>query len=106
MRDEAHPEPADVATGAVLWIGLGFMVFVALSVAALLLYFRLTVTSSDAVPPRDFPAPRLQGDPRADRLRLEARQRAELGGYAWVDRAAGLAHIPIEDAMALVASRG
>ena len=106
MREEVRPEPADVATGPIVWIGLGFLAFVALSVAALMLYLDFMVTGSMAVPPRAFPAPRLQGDPRADRLQLEARQAAELRGYAWVDRSAGLAHIPIEDAMALVAARG
>jgi hypothetical protein len=106
MRDDVRPEPADVAAGPVMWVALGFLAFVALSVAGLLLYFHLTVTGSTAVPPHAFPAPGLQGDPRAERLRLEARQSAELHGYAWVDRAAGLAHIPIEDAMALVAARG
>ena len=63
MRDEARPEPADVATGPIVWIGLGFLAFVALSVAALLLYFHLMVTGATAVPPRPFPAPRLEDDP-------------------------------------------
>jgi hypothetical protein len=72
----------------------------------LLLYFRLMVTGSTAIPPRAFSEPRLQETPRGDRARLEAQQAAELQGYRWINREAGIAHIPIEDAMALVASRG
>jgi outer membrane protein OmpA-like peptidoglycan-associated protein len=37
---------------------------------------------------------------------LRAHKRAPLTGYGWVDRSKGIAHIPIEQAMALVAQRG
>jgi hypothetical protein len=36
--------------------------------------------------------------------RARARQREHLGSAGWVDRRAGLAHIPIEEAMKLVAA--
>jgi hypothetical protein len=36
--------------------------------------------------------------------RSKARQLQRLGSYGWVDRKAGVAHIPIEEAMRLVAS--
>jgi len=50
--------------------------------------------------------PRLEADPRGDRLALEADARRRLESYGWTDRAKGLAHIPIERAMALQAERG
>ena len=34
--------------------------------------------------------------------RAEARQREQLGSFGWVDRKAGVAHIPIDEAMRLV----
>ncbi|HEY1749951.1 MAG TPA: hypothetical protein VGG29_01725 [Caulobacteraceae bacterium] len=54
----------------------------------------------------EAPAPRLETDPRSDRLTLERRAQARLAGYGWTDRSAGLAHIPIDRAMALLAERG
>jgi hypothetical protein len=49
--------------------------------------------------------PSLLADPgRLERLR--AREEAILGSYGWVDREAGIARIPIEDAMAVLAERG
>lgn len=52
------------------------------------------------------PAPTLQAAPRDDLLALRAREDAELGSYAWIDRDKGLVRIPIERAMELVAERG
>lgn len=43
------------------------------------------------------------GPPRG--LALEARQRRRLGSYGWVNRDAGIAHIPIERAMDLRAEQ-
>lgn len=53
--------------------------------------------------PREPPAPRLQRDPRADLEALRARDARILGTYGWVDREAGIARIPIERAMDLLA---
>ncbi len=50
--------------------------------------------------------PRLHSDARLDRLALERRQAARLQVYGWSDQAAGLARIPIADAMALQARGG
>ncbi len=48
----------------------------------------------------------LQRDPQADLKRFEIEQRAELTGYAWVDRQQGIARIPIEEAMRIISARG
>jgi hypothetical protein len=50
--------------------------------------------------------PRLERDPLRERLALEARARARIEGYGWVDRRTGAARIPIERAMALRAAQG
>jgi len=57
------------------------------------------------VPPQP-PLPRLEIDPPADLARYRDEQRTGLESYGWVDRPAGVVHIPIEDAMRIVAERG
>ena len=49
------------------------------------------------------PEPRLQIAPSLDLKALRATEDAQLHGYGWVDRKAGVVHIPIERAMDLVA---
>lgn len=51
-------------------------------------------------------APRLQVDPGADLRALRAREHAQLSTYGWTDQAKGIAHIPIERAIELMAERG
>jgi hypothetical protein len=52
------------------------------------------------------PEPRLQIAPRDDLRRLREREEALLHGYGWVDRDTGVARIPIERAIELLATRG
>ncbi len=52
------------------------------------------------------PAPRLQIDDAADLAKFRAAEEAQLHSYGWVDQSAGLARIPIERAMDLIAERG
>jgi hypothetical protein len=52
------------------------------------------------------PAPRLQSNPSADWSAFRAEQMTRLNGERWVDREHGIAHIPIDDAMRLLAARG
>ena len=52
------------------------------------------------------PSPRLESNPLEDRLALERPARRILASYGWADRGKGLAHIPIERAMALQAQHG
>jgi hypothetical protein len=52
------------------------------------------------------PIPRLQEHPQEDMRKLRERQQALLNGYSWVNRDAGVARIPIEEAMRIVVQRG
>jgi hypothetical protein len=52
------------------------------------------------------PMPRLQEHPQQDMQELRERQRALLNGYGWVNRDAGIARIPIDEAMRMVVGRG
>jgi hypothetical protein len=51
-------------------------------------------------------SPRLQVDPEADLAALNRAAEARLNSFGWIDRGAGIAHIPIEDAMRRLAERG
>ena len=52
------------------------------------------------------PAPRFQENPQQELQELRAKQRALLEGYGWVSKEAGIARIPIEDAMKIVVQQG
>lgn len=53
-----------------------------------------------------YPEPRLQRNYTIDMKELLEEDAARLSSYGWVDRPAGVAHIPIERAMAILAERG
>jgi hypothetical protein len=52
------------------------------------------------------PAPRLQSTPLQDLEELRAEEEKELTSYGWVDEKAGIARIPIDEAIKIVAARG
>lgn len=52
------------------------------------------------------PAPQLQANPKMDYDTYMASEKAQMTSYGWVDRKAGLARIPIDRAVDLVAERG
>jgi hypothetical protein len=116
MATETVPrghETRDASLRAILWVAAG-LVGVAL-VVHVALYFELEGMwglRRRALPPPSPvasalpeapPEPRLQTAPAADLRALRAAEDAELHGYGWVDRQAGVVHIPIERAMELVA---
>lgn len=87
-------------------------VFVPAFVAVLLLLGLATWLAAPLVtrvtPPRPTPpadAPALQANPRLDRQHLEAQARAQLDSYGWIDRDAGIVHLPIQRAMQLLLQR-
>jgi hypothetical protein len=51
------------------------------------------------------PAPRLQPAPQLERGAYFAEKARKLGSFGWADREAGMARIPLEDAMRLLAAR-
>lgn len=53
-----------------------------------------------------FPAPALQVDPSADMQRFHREELLRLYSRGWVDQQAGIAHIPIEEAMRQTARDG
>lgn len=53
-----------------------------------------------------FPAPVVQPDPVADMNKFREAEELQLNSAGWIDQKAGIAHIPIDRAIDLVAQRG
>ena len=85
----------------VVWLFLGHLNTRANQASAQLAY-PLAVGQEDRVPPE----PRLQTNPRADLRELRESEQKRLDSYGWVDRNAGIVHIPIDDAIKLTLQRG
>ena len=109
-------EPTDANTRAVALAGVALAVVTAVALGVVLLQFRLLARSAaehdrpplpiaEAVAPAEPPEPRLQTVPAKDLAAMRAEEDALLHGYGWVDRPAGVVHIPIEQAKKLVAEQ-
>jgi hypothetical protein len=61
------------------------------------------VEAQSQAPP---PGPRLQARPESELAAMRAREEAKLNGWGWVDRGAGVAHVPVERALEAVAREG
>lgn len=53
-----------------------------------------------------FPQPRLQESPPVETLAILREERARISSYGWVDQRAGIARIPVDRAMDIIAGRG
>lgn len=53
-----------------------------------------------------YPGPRLQEKPSRDMEIMRREVDDRLGSYGWVDRETGVAHIPIDRALSIVAEQG
>ncbi|HYZ35011.1 MAG TPA: hypothetical protein VE684_22350 [Crenalkalicoccus sp.] len=109
MRDSRLAEvraPQEVRPWLLLGIGLGSVGFLAASLGIVWGFMAWTGTSERIRPPDRFPPPQLQSDPQADLRDVLRAQRAALHSYGWVDRARGIARVPIEEAMRMEAARG
>jgi hypothetical protein len=96
-----------VANGIVIATVAGFLAFVLLSMTGVFFYLRTAVPDAfTATVEHPFPQPELQKNPQADLQNSERDQRATLSGYGWVDRPKGIARIPIEQAMQMIAAQG
>jgi len=122
-HSDVYFEERDIKVGTIYWylIALGLATVIALIVCVFILRFTSNLAaSSDIAPPpareamgKDYPPePRLQGvpghvnDPQKD---LREKLKADIDAnekLQWVDRNAGIAQIPIEDAMKIIAEKG
>lgn len=67
---------------------------------------RQPVLSATQREPLVTPEPRLQADPRAAGERHVTADRARLDSYGWVDREAGIVHMPLQQAQRQLLSEG
>ncbi len=118
-------EERDIKAGTIYryLLALGVAVVASLLICVYILRFTANFAASSDTPPpsrealgKDFralpPEPRLQGvpghesDPQAD-LRKKNQEDAEANEkLEWIDRAGGIAQIPVKEAMKIVAEKG
>jgi hypothetical protein len=72
---------------------------VSLALLVLWLFPKATLDRTLQLPLPQFPEPRLQTSPRADMAAFRHAELERLNGAGWIDRARGVAHIPIAVAM-------
>jgi hypothetical protein len=117
---ETPPGSAYEHTDANVWVIVKFLAW--LAVSAVVIHFGLgamyevlirqatateqpyplAVTQEERLPP----APRLQQFPRNDLYQFRVDEQNVLERYGWMNRDAGIVHIPIGDAMRLAIERG
>lgn len=114
---EVVHEESDVNVGAIIRYGIGLLA-VAVVIHVFLWWLlgsyerRLDRAQTQVYPmaagqqDRLPPSPRFQRNPQEDLQELRAKQGALLEGYGWVNKEAGVARIPIEEAMKIVVERG
>jgi mono/diheme cytochrome c family protein len=118
MAPEGDIPPAYEASYLNLWtillagVGLLVVIGIVLAITALLYSlfgFRGTTPGAPSPPTLEealIPGPRLQAAPQEDLQQLLSTQQARLESYGWVDEDRGIAHIPIDQAMRIVAEQG
>ncbi len=123
MTDHDRPqhEPAEfdseIHVRAIFGSVVGLALLVAFSFAAMFAFSKVLKSQSiardpaplpvaEANQPRPRPRAALQADPTADMVKFAKEEAAALTSYAWVDRAGGVAQIPVDRALDLVAERG
>jgi hypothetical protein len=119
-------EERDIKPGTIYWylVALGLATVAALVICVFILRFttNLAASSEKAPPPsraplgKDYrtmpPEPRLQGvpghesDPQRDLREKLAADNAANERVEWIDKNAGIAQIPVKDAMKMIAERG
>jgi hypothetical protein len=108
-RPAYQPDESSAGLGFAAMAGLLALIPIGAAVAALMFWAFARSYHPPAATPLPAPrvaGPRLEAHPRTDRQALEGPERAQLESYGWSDRAAGLAHVPIERAMAMQAAQG
>jgi len=112
--DRVH-ERRDVNIRAIIWALVGIAITV--GIVCLIGYWTFNIFENQAaardIPPSPVadtnvvpPQPRLQASPAIDMAVFRRYEDSLLSNYGWVDRPAGIARIPIDSAIAVIARRG
>ena len=91
-------------SAVIIHVGLGFVYAILIDRAMETgeQQYPLAAAQGDRLPP----TPRLQQFPQNDLYQFRQGEQEFLEGYGWMNREAGVVHIPIEDAMRLSIERG
>lgn len=113
QHEHTDIEPA-IAWKFALWLGVAMVISAAI-VYGTFWFFEgreQAVQSATQIYPlaagqtKEPPGPRLQTQPFKDVYLLRQAEQERLTGYGWVDKGAGVVHIPVDDAMRLLTERG
>jgi hypothetical protein len=113
---EVAHESSDISIRAVVWFTVmlvGTCLAISIAMWGLFKVFdTIAVKNDPAVSPlmapagQPFPEPLLQTTPWQDLKKFRANEDRYLHSYGWIDERAGVAHIPIDKAKALLLQRG
>jgi hypothetical protein len=115
--EDAEYEHTDIEPGIAgkfaVWLAIAMVISGGIVYGTFWLFEGQTVTWNEEIQrfplaegqTKEPPMPRLQTQPFKDVYQLKQEQREKLSSYGWVDQGTGVVHIPIEDAMRLVAER-
>jgi hypothetical protein len=112
-RPEEKIEVTDVSLRWALWGAVGVIAFIIVTIFCVALALDVfgsgsppAFTSSYYKHPLEAPSgPRLHIEPHDELMNLRHREEQKLSGYGWVNRKAGIVHIPIERAMRVMAEQ-
>ncbi|MBL8659287.1 MAG: hypothetical protein JNM75_05980 [Rhodospirillales bacterium] len=106
-------EPSDARVDRIVWVAPGLVLLIVVFGAGI--WGMIQILQSLKPPERataietssaPIPGPKLQVNPQADLAALREHESQILTNYGWVDRGRGIARIPIDRAMALLAEHG
>jgi hypothetical protein len=108
-------ETRDVPGGLVFWSLLGLAVLTLVSAIFVLGFFVYLRALPDKVSPTPSPfasertlppSPMLQANPPLELDEYNEKMDTARNSYGWVDKSAGIAHIPVDTALDIIAERG
>jgi hypothetical protein len=114
----AHSEfDREIKVGPLWLTVLGLAVLIAVSMVGMWWFsggLRAASVARDPVPSpipeardaRTPPGPRLQASPEGELIEMQSEYERQLTSYGWVDQSAGVARIPVERALELLAEEG
>jgi hypothetical protein len=103
---EVQYERRDLPIAPLGWAALGFFLFVGLAPLIILAGFSSTAGDVSRQLTIHPPAPRLETDPQSDLRAYLTRERSRRDSYGWIDRAHGIAHVPVTVEMQRLARAG